>query len=57
MVSNGSTEQIFRRLDTTHGTIQELMSIAGTPALAIGVLHKGQTIYRANFGYRDVVKQ
>ncbi|KAL9611293.1 MAG: hypothetical protein Q9167_004057 [Letrouitia subvulpina] len=52
-----STEQIVRRLDNIHGTIEELMSIAGTPGLAIGVLHEGQAIYRANFGYRDVARQ
>lgn len=34
-------------------TIEKLMSIAGTPGLSRGVMHKGSQIYYASYGFRD----
>ena len=42
------------RLAALNPTIQELMKIAGTAGLSLGILYKGEPIYHANFGYRDV---
>ena len=35
-------------------TIKELMTIAGTAGVSLGVLHHGEIIHSANFGFRDV---
>ena len=35
-------------------TIKELMTIAGTAGVSLGVLHHGEIIHCANFGFRDV---
>lgn len=35
-------------------TIEELMTIAGTVGVSLGVLHRGEIIHSANFGCRDV---
>jgi CubicO group peptidase (beta-lactamase class C family) len=42
------------RLNALSQTIEELMSIAGTPGASIGVYRLGEPEYFANFGYRDV---
>ena len=41
------------RLSALHPTIQELMSIAGTVGLSLGVVHNDKLIHTANFGFRD----
>lgn len=42
------------RLESTSSVIEELRGIAGNAGISLGVLHHGQVVYRANFGYRDV---
>ena len=42
------------KLEALGPQIQEICSISGNAGLSLGVLQKGQVIYRANFGYRDV---
>lgn len=34
--------------------IKELMTIAGTAGVSLGVLHHGEIVHCANFGFRDV---
>lgn len=46
-----------QRLSALHPTIQELMSIAGTAGLSLGVLHHGETIHVDNFGFRNIELQ
>ena len=47
-------EDIARRLIALRPVTKELMSIAGTAGLSLGVLHCGEIIYSDNFGFRDV---
>ena len=37
--------------------IEKIMKIGGTAGLALGVLHKDEPVYQANFGFRDVEKK
>jgi CubicO group peptidase (beta-lactamase class C family) len=45
------------RLDALRPTIEKLMAIGGTPGLALGVLHKSESVYEANYGFRDAEKR
>jgi CubicO group peptidase (beta-lactamase class C family) len=36
---------------------QKIMEIGGTAGLSLGILHHGEPIYHANFGFRDVEKR
>lgn len=45
------------RLNDLHAPIHALVDIAGTPGLAVGVLHHGQVIYTNGFRYLDVEKR
>ncbi|WVO17675.1 hypothetical protein L204_105372 [Cryptococcus depauperatus] len=47
-------DTLLARLDSTRHTIEQIRAIAGNAGLSLGVLHHGQVIYRANYGYRDV---
>lgn len=38
-------------------TIKRICNISGTPGVSIGVAQKGQTIFKANFGSRDLEAQ
>ncbi|KAJ5396787.1 D-aminoacylase [Penicillium cosmopolitanum] len=42
------------RLQASIPIIEEIRSITGNAGLSIGVLHKGEVIFRENLGYRDV---
>lgn len=41
------------RLSALHPTIHELISVAGTVGLSLGVVHNDKLIHTANFGFRD----
>jgi len=43
-----------KRLAALDTTIRELVDIAGTAGLSLGVLHKGEVVHYANHGFRDV---
>ncbi|KAH6672879.1 hypothetical protein B0J14DRAFT_563378 [Halenospora varia] len=47
-------DDLSRRREALAPKIEELMKIAGTLGLSLGVLHQGKTIHVANFGCRDV---
>ena len=53
----GQTRSIEERLRVLDPTIQQLMGIAGTAGLALGVYRKDELPYYANFGFRDVNHQ
>ncbi|KAH0840709.1 hypothetical protein AYO21_00637 [Fonsecaea monophora] len=42
------------RLDALRPKVEELMRIGGTPGLSLGVMHHGNQVYYASYGYRDV---
>ena len=46
-----------QRLSALAPTIDELMTIAGTAGVSLGVLHHGRVVHNANFGFRDVGSQ
>jgi CubicO group peptidase (beta-lactamase class C family) len=48
---------VRERLTTVSSEIEKIMSIGGTAGLALGVLHHGEPVYQANFGFRDVEKK
>jgi CubicO group peptidase (beta-lactamase class C family) len=41
------------RLDALRPKIEELMRLGGTPGLILGVMHQGNQVYNASYGYRD----
>ena len=45
------------RVATVAPDIEKIMKIGGTAGLALGVLHKEEPAYHANFGFRDVEKK
>ena len=45
---------LTERLAALGPKIEKLMSIGGTAGLSLGILHHGQPVYNANFGFRDV---
>ena len=46
-------DELDGRLSALRPTIHELMSIAGTAGLSLGVVHNDELIHTANFGFRD----
>ncbi len=44
-------------LQALGSVITQICSISGTPGLSLGVLHNGEVIHQANFGFRDVDAQ
>ena len=46
-------DELDARLSALHPTIHELMSIAGTAGLSLGVVHNDKPIHTANSGFRD----
>ncbi|KAI5865741.1 putative D-aminoacylase [Durotheca rogersii] len=42
------------RIDALRPKIEELMRIGGTPGLSLGIMHQGERVYYASYGYRDV---
>lgn len=46
-------KHLSARLSALPPTIRELMSIAGSAGLALGVVHSDKLIHTANFGFRD----
>ncbi|KAF2010510.1 beta-lactamase/transpeptidase-like protein [Aaosphaeria arxii CBS 175.79] len=45
------------RLTIVTPDIEKIMKIGGAAGLALGVLHKGEPVYQANFGFRDIEKK
>lgn len=45
------------RLDGLRSKIEELMRIGGTPGLSLGIIHNGERVYTANYGYRDAEQE
>lgn len=43
-----------KKLQGLEHQISEICSISGNAGPTVGVLHHGQVIHQANFGYRDV---
>ncbi|KAJ8121375.1 hypothetical protein ONZ43_g2154 [Nemania bipapillata] len=52
--TGSSTPSVADLLDPLHSQIRELMKIAGTAGLSLGVYRRGEPAYYANFGYRDI---
>ena len=48
---------LLKRLKSLDSTIEKIMKIGGTAGASIGVMRGGETIYQANFGFRDVDKE
>ena len=46
--------QLTQKLARLAPTITEILKISGTPGISIGVLHQGNIVHTAHFGYRDV---
>jgi CubicO group peptidase (beta-lactamase class C family) len=49
--------KVAERLNLLGPTIAKICNISGTPGASIGVTQRGEVIYKANFGYRDVEAQ
>jgi hypothetical protein len=49
--------KVAERLNLLGPTIAKICNISRTPRTSIGVTHRGEVIYKANFGYRDVEAQ
>ena len=49
--------ELMTLLASLGSTIEHLMSIGGTPGLALGVVTRDKPIYYANYGFRDVKNQ
>ncbi|KAH8658544.1 beta-lactamase/transpeptidase-like protein [Ilyonectria robusta] len=47
-------DSLHHRLDNLGASIQELMRLGGTPGLSLSVATKGQPIYHASYGVRDL---
>ena len=47
-------KDIVESLRALNSAITRICSISGTPGVSVGVLHHGNIIHTANFGYRDV---
>ena len=45
---------LIERLQLLERVIVDICQISGVPGLSYGVSHHGETIHRANFGFRDV---
>lgn len=52
--ADGDFRDVVARLEKTSSIIEELRRISGNAGLSLGVLHHGQVIHKANYGYRDV---
>lgn len=50
-------EDLTSRLDALGPKIEEIMSIGGTPGLSLGVMHRGNRVYYAAYGFRDLEKR
>ena len=48
-------EDLCQQLTSLHPTINELLTQSCSPALSIGVLHKGSIVHTAHFGRRDAL--
>ncbi|RFU30828.1 hypothetical protein B7463_g5473, partial [Scytalidium lignicola] len=46
-----------QRLASLHATIKRILEISGAPGMSIAVVHHGQTIHTAHYGYRDAEKR
>ncbi|KAL8741689.1 MAG: hypothetical protein Q9190_005729 [Brigantiaea leucoxantha] len=57
MLTNQLTSRLVTRLEALRNIITQICSISGTPGLSLGVLHNGEIIHSANFGYRDIEAQ
>lgn len=49
--------KVVERLNLLGPTIAKIFKISGTPGASIGVTQRGEVIYKANFGYRDIEAQ
>ncbi|KAM0329221.1 hypothetical protein ACHAQA_004521 [Verticillium albo-atrum] len=54
MPGSDPPSELHARLKTHDSTIRELIGIAGTAGLSLGVYKKGEPTYYSNFGHRDV---
>ncbi len=52
--AQSDTEAVVQRLEEATPFIEKIRAISGNAGISLGVLHHGETIYRANFGFRDV---
>ena len=52
--SQEQVASIVARLGKTKDIINQIRAITGNAGISLGVLHHGQVIYQANYGYRDV---
>lgn len=44
---------MHQRLEALHPTIQKILTISGSPALSLGVLHHGNVVHTAHLGHRN----
>ena len=54
LVSSSNMADLVDRLIALSPTIEKLMEIGGAAGLSLGVLHHGEAVYQANFGWRDI---
>lgn len=55
--SNETMDSVRERIAILEPKIDKIMKIGGTAGLSLGVLHHGEPIYLANFGFRDIEKR
>ncbi|KAI0860086.1 beta-lactamase/transpeptidase-like protein [Xylaria cubensis] len=54
---NGSIKHLSHALEALGPLLEQLLDITATPGISVGVLHHGEVIHTANYGYRDVERQ
>lgn len=47
-------DSLRKNLEALHPEIDQILEISGSPALSLGILHRGDMIYTAHFGRRNV---
>ncbi|EXJ85020.1 hypothetical protein A1O3_05695 [Capronia epimyces CBS 606.96] len=50
-------EEVAQRLEHLKARLIKVCEISGIPGCSIGVIHHGETVWKANLGYRDVERQ
>ncbi|KAI0184128.1 beta-lactamase/transpeptidase-like protein [Xylaria flabelliformis] len=57
VVLDGGIKQLSHALEALGPLLDQLLDITATSGISVGVLHHGEVIHTANYGYRDVERQ
>ncbi|KPM34298.1 hypothetical protein AK830_g12275 [Neonectria ditissima] len=51
---HGRLRRLTSALDAAGVLLQQISNITGTPGVSVGVLHHGDVVHTANYGFRDI---